>query len=142
MGNKWEFKSYRKEVERQLDETSKRGLTAVLEFLKSAIKANAPVQTGHLRDFISYQIKKEGASIVGVVGSPDEYAVYVEYGTGEFAENGAGRKGGWAYQAPDGKWYFTYGMQPTKFMREAFRQNKSQVQQILGEEFGATFKGA
>ncbi len=65
----------------------------------------------------------------------------MEFGTGEFAENGSGRKGGWFFQSSDGKWHFTKGQRPQKFLRNAFRQNKNNIIEILGKEYGATFKG-
>lgn len=137
----FKFTSYKQRVINQLDETAIRGMTMVLEFIKSAIKTNAPVDLGFLRDSIDYQIKKEGARVVGIIGSPLQYAIYVEFGTGEFAENSAGRKGGWVYQDPSGEWYFTWGQEPNPFMRDAFRDNKQQIAEILGEEFKVTFPG-
>lgn len=135
------FVSYKDRVMNQLDQAAVRGMTAIAEMIVSAAKALAPVNSGQLRDRLDYKIKNIGGQVVGVVGSPEAYAVYVEFGTGEFAENGSGRKGGWVYQDPSGEWFFTWGQDPQPFLRPAFRQHKKEIQEILGREYSATFKG-
>lgn len=89
----------------------------------------APVDTGRLRDSVDYRVDRQ--ELVGYVGTNCEYAIYVEFGTGEFAEKNNGRKGGWVYTTPDGKTYFTYGQPPRPYLRPAFRKNKKQIQKIL-----------
>ncbi|KRM79474.1 hypothetical protein FC84_GL001654 [Lapidilactobacillus dextrinicus DSM 20335] len=125
-----------------MDAAVERAMTMVLEIIKSTAKSNVSVNTGQLRNNIDYQLKSMNGKVVGIVGSPEQYAIYVEFGTGEFAENGSGRKGGWAYQDAGGDWHFTWGQKPQSFMRKAFRQNKQQVKEILSRELGTTFKGA
>lgn len=93
-----------------------------------------PVSTSKLKQSVSYQVDQD--ELTGYVGANTEYAVYVEFGTGEFAENGMGRKGGWVYKDPKGEWHFTYGMAPQPFLRPAFRQSKAQVQALAKEVFG------
>lgn len=137
----WEFVSYKDRVVNELDQVAVKAMTAILEMIKSAVKANAPTDTGQLRNSIDYQLKAVNGRVVGIVGSPLQYALYVEFGTGEFAENGGGRKGGWVYQDPSGEWFFTWGQEPQSFMRDAFRQYKGKIKEILGSEYGASFKG-
>ena len=96
--------------------------------------ALAAVQTGRLKNSIDYQV--DGAELVGYVGTNTEYAVFVEFGTGEFAENGQGRKGGWVYQDPSGEWFFTWGMEPQPYLRPAFRQTRGQVESLAKEILG------
>lgn len=92
-----------------------------------------PIHHGNLKESIGYQVDQQ--ELVGYVGANAEYAVYVEFGTGEFAENGQGRKGGWVYKDPKGEWTFTYGMAPQPYLRPAFRQSKAQVQALAKEIF-------
>ncbi len=61
--------------------------------------------------------------------------------TGEYAENGAGRKGGWVYKDSSGQWFFTWGQEPQPFLRPAFRRNKKEIEQIIGGKFKSSFKG-
>lgn len=117
-------------------------MEAACLIVEAAAKANAPVGTsGELRDKIDHVVKQSGGIITGQIGSPTDYAMYVEYGTGEFAENGAGRKGGWSYQTPDGEWHHTDGMQPQPFLRPAFRENKANIENVIGKKFNSTFNG-
>lgn len=141
MANEFEFVSYKDKVKKQLEEAGMAGMEKVLRIIRAAAKAGAPVASGQLRDRLDFAIQTASDEIIGVVGSPEEYAIYVEFGTGEFAENGTGRKGGWAYKDPGGEWYFTYGQTPQPFLRPAFRQNKETIKKILGQEYGAKFGG-
>ncbi len=96
--------------------------------------ALAVVHTSRLRNSIDYVVDE--AELIGYVGTNVEYAIYVEMGTGEFAENGMGRKGGWVYQDPSGEWFFTWGQEPQPYLRPAFRKNKSQIEALAKEIFG------
>lgn len=88
----------------------------------------APVGTSRLRDSIDYYVDEK--ELIGYVGTNVEYAVYVEFGTGEFAENGRGRKGGWVYQDPSGEWFFTWGQDPQPYLRPAFREHKNDIESL------------
>ena len=96
--------------------------------IKSSAIQNAPQDMGQLRNSIRFRMTGKGDATNVTIGSTLEYAVYQEFGTGEFAENGAGRKGGWVYTDGAGKTRFTLGNKPTKFMRKSFRENKQRVQ--------------
>lgn len=96
--------------------------------------ALAAVHTARLRNSVDYVVDE--AELIGYVGTNVEYAIYVEMGTGEFAENGMGRKGGWVYQDPSGEWFFTWGQEPQPYLRPAFRKNKSQIEALAKEIFG------
>lgn len=135
------FEDNSKKAKVEIAKVSQQGMEAALLMLEASIKAGAPVSSGHLRDHIDHKTTVSGTKVTGQVGSPDMYAVYVEYGTGEFAENGSGRKGGWSYKDNEGKWHHTKGMKAKKFMRNGFRQNKNKVKEVLGKEYGASFKG-
>lgn len=139
MSSDIEFTDNTKKVKGALYDVSDEAIEAALLILEAQIKANAPVDTGGLRDSISHQAHRKDNAVWGEVGSPLMYAIYVEYGTGEFAENGAGRKGGWAYKDPSGEWFFTWGQSPQKFMRRAFRTKRNQVEQVIGQKFRAKF---
>ena len=93
-----------------------------------------PVSTAFMKNDIGYKVDE--SEMVSYIGTNAEYAVYVEFGTGEFAENGQGRKGGWFYKDPSGEWIFTWGQSPQPFMRTAFKQTKKQVESLAKEIFG------
>ena len=72
-------------------------------------------------------------STTGVVTTGVMYAVYVEYGTGEFASGGGGRKGGWTYfDTLHNIFRFTYGMSPRPFMYNTLRSLEDFVEKEGG----------
>ena len=94
----------------------------------------APVATSRLKQSIDYIVDDD--ELVGYVGTNVDYAIYVEFGTGEFAENGNGRKGGWMYIDTSGEWFFTWGIEPQPYLRPAFRQTKGQIEALAKSIFG------
>lgn len=94
----------------------------------------APVATSRLKQSIDYIVDDD--ELVGYVVTNVDYAIYVEFGTGEFAENGNGRKGGWMYKDPSGEWFFTWGIEPQPYLRPAFRQTKGQIEALAKSIFG------
>lgn len=88
--------------------------------------AKAPVWTGNLRDSIKMNVEWIGRHILeAVVYTYTHYAVYQEFGTGRYAENGRGRKTPWTYYHPDFGFVTTVGNKPQPYMRpgyEAARQ--------------------
>lgn len=94
-------------------------------------KQIAPKDTGTLRNSIQSRVEKEGSSIKGIVFTPEEYAPYVEYGTGLFAEEG-GRKTGWAYEDEEtGETIWTRGQKPQPFLRPALNDNRKKIIEII-----------
>lgn len=94
MANK-NFFDYSDNVLDALDNAVKSGLLAAALVVEAEAKSNAPVDQGGLRASITHKI--DAGAQRAEVGSTSEYAEFVEYGTGEHAENGAGRKGFWVY---------------------------------------------
>lgn len=98
--------------------------------VEKSAKQKAPKDTGALRRSITSKV--EGNQ--GIVFTPLEYAPYVEYGTGLFAESGGRKDVPWNYQDDEGKWHSTSGQKPQPFMRPALEENKALIKQILKEE--------
>lgn len=70
---------------------------AVLRVERSAKqKAQAIKDTGALSRSIKTKVTTDDNNILGIIYSELEYAPYVEYGTGKYAEEG-GRSGYWVY---------------------------------------------
>lgn len=105
--------------------------------VERSAKQKAPKDTGELRNSITSRIDTAGGEISGVVYTPVEYAPYVEFGTGLFAEGGNGRKDvPWAYKDEKGEWHSTSGMHPQPFLRPALDDNRTQIIKILREGMG------
>ena len=96
-------------------------------------KSNAPKDTGALRRSISSKVEVEGREVIGTVFTPLEYAPYIEYGTGLFAESGGRKDVPWHYQDDKGEWHSTNGIHPCPFMRSALLDNRNKIIEILGE---------
>ena len=117
-------------------------------------KINAPVGNGELGRSIKFRVERNNEDIQGVVFTTLEYAPYVEYGTGIFAEGGKGRKDvpwyipignefteaqakKYNYEIIKGKngmkWAKTSGSKPHPFMRPALDENREQILKILKE---------
>ena len=104
------------------------GLACAL--VERSAKKKAPKDTGALRRSITSKVD----GLTGIVFTPLEYAPYVEYGTGLFAENGAGRKDvPWNYQDDKGEWHSTRGQKPQPFMRPALNENRTEIIRIIKE---------
>lgn len=98
--------------------------------VERSAKMKAPKDSGDLRRSITSRVEGD----TGIVFTTLEYAPYVEFGTGIFAEGGNGRKTGWAYEDEEtGELIFTRGQKPQPFLRPALNENRAQIQRILKE---------
>lgn len=101
--------------------------------VERSAKQKAPKGTGELRRSITSKIEKDGDNVIGVVFTPLEYAPYVEFGTGLFAEEGGRTDVPWHYQDDEGEWHSTSGMRPRPYMRPALDENREQIKRIIKE---------
>ena len=101
--------------------------------IERSAKQKAPKGTGELRRSITSKVDKVGSGVIGTVFTPLEYAPYVEFGTGLFAENGGRQDVPWNYQDDKGEWHSTSGMHPKPFMRPALNENREQIKRVLRE---------
>lgn len=92
-------------------------------------KQKAPKGNGELRRSITSKVE----GFEGVVYTPLEYAPYVEYGTGLFAEEGGRTDVPWSYKDDKGEWHSTSGMHPHPYMRPALDENREEILRILKE---------
>ena len=104
---------------------------AVLLVERSA-KQKVPKGTGELGRSITSDVETEANEVRGIIYTPLEYAPYIEFGTGLFAEAGDGRKDvPWCYQDDEGEWHSTSGQPPRPFMRPALNENREQIKRLL-----------
>ena len=86
--------------------------------IEAQVKRNTKVGTGQLKNSWSYRVDEGKGETT--IGSPLENAIWEEFGTGEYALHGDGRKGGWNYQDEKGQWHHTYGKAPHRAFQRAF----------------------
>lgn len=122
-------------VKAAMNEKAEQLLYEAAEVIKSQAMQITPVATGQLKG--SWDYKVDLGSMEAKVGSPLENAIWNELGTGEYAANGDGRQGGWAYQDEDGEWHFTRGKRPNHTLQKTFDVKKGPIinraKQLFGE---------
>lgn len=106
--------------------------------VERSAKQMAPKGTGELRNSITSKVEVQGDELVGVVYTPLEYAPYVEFGTGLFAEEEGRKDVPWHYQDDEGNWHSTSGMKPHPYLRPALNENREAILRLLKE--GAKLK--
>lgn len=114
-------------------ERYEQALKQACALVERSAKQKAPKGNGDLRRSIHSKITNNGDELAGVVYTNLEYAPYVEYGTGLFAENGGRTDVPWSYQDDEGNWHTTSGMPPHPFMRPALNENRTEILRILRE---------
>ena len=114
-------------------EAMKAAMGQACALVERSAKQKAPKGTGELRRSITSKVNVNGDNVEGVVFTPLEYAPYVEFGTGLFAENGGRKDVPWCYQDDKGEWHTTSGQHPQPYMRPALNENREAIKRILKE---------
>ena len=117
------------------DEDLKRAMGKACAVVERKAKEKAPKDTGELRRSITSEVEVNTGEVEGIVFTPLEYAPYVEYGTGLFAEKGGRKDVPWHYQDDKGEWHTTSGQHPQPYMRPALTESREEILRILKEAF-------
>lgn len=110
-------------VKAALDDAVKAYLYEAGGEIEAQVKRNSRVGTGQLKNSWTYKVDESKGETT--IGSPLENAIWEEFGTGEYALHGDGRKGGWYYQDDKGEWHHTYGKTPHRAFQRAFNSLKN-----------------
>jgi hypothetical protein len=150
-----EFIDNRVVVNRALEDAVGKFLLEASAEIVSAAATNSRVDEGQLKG--SWKANVEETKGIATVGSELENAIWEEFGTGEYAAKGNGRKGGWYVPGEklsnkakgrlkkitlkNGKeLYFTKGKKPNRTLQKAYDKNKSKIinraRQIFKEGLG------
>lgn len=117
-------------LDKMSDEAAlKKSLETAALLVERSAREKAPKDTGALRR--SIRSKVEG--LEGIIYTPLEYAPYIEYGTGLFAEGNGRKDVPWNYQDDKGNWHSTSGLKPQPFMRPSLDENRQKILEILKE---------
>lgn len=129
----------------EIREKMDNALNEIGEIAVSNARENAPVGTpkstgianykgGALRNSLAYKVIENSVYIgTNLTENGVPYPIYVEYGTGIFAENG--RKTPWVWRDKNGKFHFTHGIKPTHFLRDAIQDYKGDYLAIVEKYF-------
>ena len=126
------LESHLDEVLKLKDEALERALVKIGATAERYAKELCPVDTGDLRNSISFQDVPEEEAVY--IGTNIEYAPYIEFGTGIYAEGG-GRTTPWAYRdSKTGEWIWTHGSKPRPFLRPAVANHLDEYKEIAKNE--------
>lgn len=112
-------------------EQLKRDMGKACALVERSAKQKAPKGVGDLRRSITSKVEADNGEVKGIVYSALEYAPYVEYGTGLFAEEEGRQDVPWCYQDDEGNWHTTSGMPPHPYLRPALDENRERIKQVL-----------
>lgn len=101
------FEDNSKQIIGKLNDASRKGVTKACLLVQGQAKSLTPVDTGGLRDSIDYKVEDSAGNAEGIVGTAIDYGAYVEKGT--------------VHQRA----------QP--YLMPAFRENKGNIERIIGE---------
>jgi hypothetical protein len=126
MESKVEFNDFTIKVKEAMDDRINAVLEECAGELESQVKRNSRVDTGKTKN--SFRHKVVDSEHAAYIGSSDENAIWEEFGTGEHALHGDGRKGGWAYEDPKtGETIWTYGKKPSRAFWNAYTSQKDKI---------------
>ena len=121
-----------KEVSAAIKAALLRGLEKCGLVAEGYAKKLCPVDTGNLRNSITHVVDEQEPA--AIIGTDNEYAAYVELGTGIYAEGGGGRPTPWVYQDAKGNWHYTSGNKAQPFLKPAAADHAIQYRKILEDE--------
>lgn len=120
-----EFHDYTIKVKAAIDDKINAVLEECAAEIESQTKRNSRVRTGKTKN--SFKHKVVESEHTAYIGSDYENAIWEEFGTGEHALNGDGRKGGWVYVDAKGDRYFTRGKTPSRAFYKAYTSLKNKI---------------
>ena len=120
-----EFQDFSIQVKEALDTKALKFLEEAASEIESKARRDSRVDTGQLKGSWTHFVDE--SAYEATIGSPLENAIWEEFGTGEYAINGDGRKDGWRYQDDLGKWHFTFGKAPKRTLQGAFEARKNAI---------------
>lgn len=120
-----EFLDFSIQVKEAMNDKALQFLEEAASEIESAARRNSRVDTGQLKGSWNHQVDESAKE--AQIGSPEQNAIWEEFGTGEYALHGDGRKGGWTYQDDGGDRHHTNGKTPNRTLHNAFESKKAAI---------------
>lgn len=128
------FNDYSDEVLEAFNEACLRALERCGLQAEGYAKDLCPVDTGALRNSINHKVDE--AEPAAYIGTNQEYAAYVEFGTGYHSTIGGGTpKKHWVYMGEDGEWHIGKPMQAQPYLKPAVADHVGTYRNIFKDEF-------
>lgn len=158
----FKFFDYSEKVKKAMEALAKSSLEEAAGEIEAQVKRNTPVGKvagSQLKNSWTHRVTTDGDDrTTAMVGSPLEKALWIEFGTGEYALEGKGRKGGWYIPIGSGKgqiseavvkaygfkvvhgkngmkYAHTYGMKPQRPLHKAYVSMKNKIIKFLQDRF-------
>ena len=125
----FEFKDNSLQIKAEINEVLVAFLIEAAGEIVSQTQRNSRVDTGQTKGSYEYVVSRD--ELKATIGSPLENAIWEEFGTGEYALNGDGRKTAWYYCDEKGNWHFTNGKKPNRPLYKASEKVKPNLQKAL-----------
>ena len=122
-----EFHDFSIEVKKVMDNKIRAVLEECSGELEKQVKQNSRVATGQTKNSFEHKVVKISTGTEAHIGSGYKNAIWEEFGTGEHALAGNGRKGGWVYVDAKGEGHFTRGKRPSRAFWNAYTSLKSAI---------------
>lgn len=110
--------------------------------MRDKLTAGDHIDTGNLIGSIHNDTEageQEITSTISIDAVSDEgawYAEFLEFGTGIYNEDGAGRQTPWRYQDRHGEWHTTSGMEADPFIRPSIAEHLGELEQGIEQIIG------
>lgn len=151
-----EFKDFSIQVKTAMKDIAPAILEEVAGELEAQVKRNTRVDSGKTKNSWTHNVEVSDDVSTATIGSPDENAIWEEFGTGEYALNGNGRKGGWVYYQDNGhkvtynkdgsirknskyksagNFIFTLGKKPSRAFWNAYNSKKNKLIKRIQDAF-------
>lgn len=138
MADEFKFESYSNLCKEAIKTKSLQWLHECGQIIIKEVLSNYRVKTGQTKNSFHYYVSEKGnGELSCTIGSPNENAIWEEFGTGIYAKNGDGRKTGWKYTDEKGVEHWTRGKKGTK----AFRKSFDVKRKMLQDRFADLMKG-
>lgn len=128
------FEDFSLKVKNAIEEKALQFLEEAASEVESAARRNSRVDSGQTKGSWTHIVDESAQE--ATVGSPLENAIWEELGTGEYAVNGDGRKGGWVYRDGAGDYHHTMGKKPNRTLQRAFTSKKGVIRKRAAQIFG------
>ncbi len=132
------FKDYAPEIAQKLTQAAENWLEEAAGELETQVIRNTRVDTGRTK--ASWNHTVDNGALEATVGSDYENAIWEEYGTGVYAENGGRTNVPWTYQDAKGDWHRTKGKRGTRAFRKAYATMKPKLIKAAQNSFRDALK--
>lgn len=131
MAIEYSFESHLPGIKKATEEQIAAALEAVGQAAETFVAAKAPTNKKTHGSQLKQSITHTVIGNTAYIGTNESYAVYVEFGTGKYAEDGKGRPTPWVYQDDRGDWHRTSGSRAQPFMRPGINDHVEDFKRVI-----------